>query len=679
MNSEYDYIIVGSGPAGIYTAYMTRKMNPGASIIILESENQIGGRTKNILWNGKIINLGAEHIRKKDRHMIRLMDELKIPKRTEKVDIISLKSKNWVNEKIEMIKDYAIKNKFLRNSHTAEAIIKDKILKHDYDEFISSYGYTDFTKSDLVDTTEYYGFEDFISDDDMFYKVDWNVLLNKMLGNIPVIFGSTVTDIINNNKGAYVICANEQVYTGKKIYFAGNIQTAKMIFKDHSKKHLLDNIDYYPFAKVFIKTNEDFFKNVKNNTEIMYTKGPLQRIVRYEKNLYSIYVDSNYTIDILKNLHNHEWYQDQLSRLFHLPINFKILDIKSIYWNLGTHCFKPLHHNYQDREKFRKNVQEFDKNIYIVGEMISKNQGWVEGAIESYHLLHDYSGYLTSYQIPNNIIESKVKGYEVFPTIIRDTKGDLNLIVKCHKESTDEKFLNIWMKLQYNIPGMIKIKEHFAVGDYHYIICRKTNMCKSLIMIERDDKIKKNFFNILFAIMIMDRNNIQYTLEMENQIITNDDYLVILPIKPIIPNKYNTIRILYYTLPKLITSYYNHDTNVNVSTDFFGDNDIDSLNSYLSVGWIANMYKKTDLSKLQLIENIFERDTSIVKRTTVDFNNYNLFSIFLKKSQFSYKEEFDHIDVWKDKNHFAGTIYKNQIKIYIGNSRDLIELENVLG
>lgn len=680
MHTEYDYVIVGSGPAGIYTAYMTKKMNPSASIVILESDNQIGGRTKNTLWNDKIINLGAEHIRKKDRHLIRLIDELKIPKKTERVDIISSKSKNWLNEKINAIKDYVAKNKSLRNSHTAETIIKDKILKNDYDEFINSYGYTDFTKSDIVDTVDHYGFEDFVSEGDLFYKIDWNMLLHKMIGNIPVIFGSSVCEISQKDKGVCVVCANEQVYFAKKVYFAGNIQTAKMIFKNHHKKNLLDNIDYYSFAKVFIKTSYDFFKEHKNNTEIMYTRGPLQRIIRFEKNLYCIYVDSNYTIDILKNLHDREWYDHQLSRLFQLPNDFKILDVKAMHWNLGTHYFKPLHPGYQDREKFRKSIQEFDNNIYIVGEMISKNQGWVEGAIESYHLLHDYAGYLSSYQLPKSIIEHKVKTYEVFPNSIRDTVGNLNLIIKCHKGSSDEKFLDTWMKLQNNIQGMIKIKEHFLVNDYRYIICQKNNTIKSLRMYERNIKIKKSFFNILFAIMIMERNKIQYTLETENQIIINDEIFVILPVKPTIPCKQNTLNVLYYSLPKIITSHYgyNIDDSDDINAVFFDKNKIDSLNSFLSVKWIAELFKQSDLSKLQLVENTFIRNTTIEKKINVNFKKYNLFILFLNCSQFSYQDEFDHIDVWKENNYFSATIYKDRISVYVGNSKDLIELENAL-
>lgn len=679
MHNEYDYIIVGSGPAGIYAAYMTKKMNPAASVVILESESQIGGRTKNTFWNGKLINLGAEHIRMKDKHLIRVIDELKVPKRIEKVDIVSSKSKNWINERIEMINEYTAKNKSLRHTHTAEAIIKEKVLKNDYDEFIKSYGYTDFTKSDLVDSVDHYGFGDFISEGDLFYKIEWDVLLRKMLGNIPVIFGSAVSEILPDETGIRVICANEKSYTGKKLYFAGNIQTAKMIFKNHPKKHLLDNIDYYSFAKVFIKTNMDFFKDLKNNTEIMYTRGPLQRIIRFEKNLYCIYVDSHHTVEILKNLQDYEWYRNQLTRLFQLSDNFKITDIKPVYWNLGTHCFKPLHLNYHDRERFRKDVQEFDKNIYIVGEMISKNQGWVEGAIESYHLLHDYTGYLTSYQFSKTVIESKVKGCETIRHSIRDANGDPHLVIKCQKASSDEKFLNTWMKLQRDVQGMIKIKEHFVADDYRYIICQKTNVHKPMRMVDRNVKIEKSFFNILFAIIIMERNKIQYTLEMENQVIINDEIFVILPIKPTFPNKQHTVSMLYYTLPNLIASYYYGNDLGDISSEFFKGGKIDSLNSFLSVKWLGDLFKKTDLSKLQLTENTFVRDTGIEKRSSVNFKKYNLFPLFLNRSQFSYQEESDHIDVWKDKNHFSATIYKDRIEIYVGNSKDLIDLENVLG
>ena len=53
------------------------------------------------------------------------------------------------------------------------------------------------------------------------------------------------------------------------------------------------------------------------------------------------------------------------------------------YWPVGTHYFKPLPRNWNSRKDFLEHVQNPRENLYVVGEMVSRNQGWTEGALES--------------------------------------------------------------------------------------------------------------------------------------------------------------------------------------------------------------------------------------------------------------------------------------------------------
>ena len=63
-----------------------------------------------------------------------------------------------------------------------------------------------------------------------------------------------------------------------------------------------------------------------------------------------------------------------------------IENIKDFYWKNGTHYYAPLSSNFKNRQEFIKTVQRPDKNILIVGELISIHQGWVEGALESVNI-----------------------------------------------------------------------------------------------------------------------------------------------------------------------------------------------------------------------------------------------------------------------------------------------------
>ena len=60
----------------------------------------------------------------------------------------------------------------------------------------------------------------------------------------------------------------------------------------------------------------------------------------------------------------------------------KLITIKSYYWPIGTHYYSPLK-GFSSRELFLKTVQHPIPNMLVVGEAVSRNQGWTEGALES--------------------------------------------------------------------------------------------------------------------------------------------------------------------------------------------------------------------------------------------------------------------------------------------------------
>ena len=50
-------------------------------------------------------------------------------------------------------------------------------------------------------------------------------------------------------------------------------------------------------------------------------------------------------------------------------------DFISAYWKHGIHYYRP-------NSNINKVLSEYEKNgLYFIGEMVSNNQGWVEGAV----------------------------------------------------------------------------------------------------------------------------------------------------------------------------------------------------------------------------------------------------------------------------------------------------------
>ena len=64
------------------------------------------------------------------------------------------------------------------------------------------------------------------------------------------------------------------------------------------------------------------------------------------------------------------------------PLN--IMSIRDYYWNDGTHYYTPIHPTeYKSRPEFIRKAQHPMHGMVVVGEVVSRDQGWVEGALES--------------------------------------------------------------------------------------------------------------------------------------------------------------------------------------------------------------------------------------------------------------------------------------------------------
>ena len=120
--------------------------------------------------------------------------------------------------------------------------------------------------------------------------------------------------------------------------------------------------------------------------------GPLQKIIPMDANkgVYMIAYSDNENATLLKpylknNEENREFFCTLLEKSLGIPENsLHLIAIKDYYWSIGTHYYTPLQRKlYKNREDFIEKAQHPEKNILVVGEMVSLNQGWTEGALES--------------------------------------------------------------------------------------------------------------------------------------------------------------------------------------------------------------------------------------------------------------------------------------------------------
>ena len=403
MSQIYDIIIIGSGISGLYAAYNIQKMSPSTSFIILEKYKQkwIGGRTNNDMFCGTRVVTGAGIGRKrKDKLLIRLLNELDLsheefsfkPYYSTQIDnIVDIKSVIQ-----HLLYEYD-KNKTrprITFKEFSKPILGDKL----YNEFLVSAGYTDYENEDAFDVIQNYGMDDNACCWKGMY-INWSQLvttLHHTIGIDKIKTSMNVVSIMKTNDNPCLFSVetdNKTVFRSNKVIVATTIDSIKQIVPGASSKNsIYSKIKGQNFLRLYGKFS-------KKSAEIMteYVKGytivpgPLQKIIPIDasKGVYMIAYSDNASATFLQQYledtpKNREVFCHLLETALGISDkSLELLAIKDYYWPIGTHYYTPLPKKYENREEFIHIAQNPEKGILVVGEVVSNNQGWANGALSS--------------------------------------------------------------------------------------------------------------------------------------------------------------------------------------------------------------------------------------------------------------------------------------------------------
>ena len=398
-NYLYDTIIIGSGNSGLYYCYKNYK-NLG-KFIIIEKNNYIGGRIKTDEFYGHTLSCGAGIGRyNKDKLLQKLLEELNIPIQ-KKISKYFNQDKKFILHILQNIRLYVDENNISNTSFK-------KILYTLYDnntciKFIREMGISDYLNEDVRETIYHYGMKDNIDKINIFY-IPWKQLINKL---INIIKEKTINDniflcnyevldvyeqlieysIFENNK-VYKIHTSKENFICKKIIFATDISLIKKIslFKINKFYKFYSFISCQPFCRIYVKFDKVTSVKIKNYIPdgILVTLNEFQKIIPISKDdgIYMIaYSDNKFAKKV--NTYSIKKISVLIKKYFKLDFNVTIIGIKKYFWKCGTHYFKPYPWNLKIWKKIIKQLQNPIENVFVIGELISFNQGWVEGALES--------------------------------------------------------------------------------------------------------------------------------------------------------------------------------------------------------------------------------------------------------------------------------------------------------
>lgn len=401
-NKQFDIIIIGSGMSGLYSAYNIKKKSPSTTFLILEKYKKewIGGRTSNEMFYGTQIVTGAG-IGRKDTNplLIKLMNELNI-------DYSEFKSiMNYSNllKPIDIVKIIdKLRIEYKKHPELHNKTFKEFFIKvlgiHLYKQFILSAGYTDYENADIKETLYNYGMDDNKGGWTGLH-IPWKKMVHKLYQEIGKQHFKFSSDVIQVNKIKDKPCLFEIKTEDNKIYYSNKVIIAttitgikKLVPGASNKNSLYQEIHGQPFLRLYAKfdkkSSEIIKKYVPNYTIV---PGPLQKIIPMDANkgVYMIaYSDNNNAIILKNHLKNTPENRNLYSELIEKSLGItedklKIIEIKDFYWPIGTHYYEPLNTSFENRDDFLNEVQHPEKGMLVVGEAVSRYQGWTEGALES--------------------------------------------------------------------------------------------------------------------------------------------------------------------------------------------------------------------------------------------------------------------------------------------------------
>jgi protoporphyrinogen oxidase len=375
------YTIIGGGIAGLYSAYILLTLYKINDIIIIEKEARLGGR----IYTHRGLEMGAGRFSTNHTLLLELLDIFGLSK-----NIIKMRN----NHQFKLIlnnNDYTIKtniSKILSKFNNNDLIKhKDTLLSHflykkigklETELLISMSGYD----RRFYNSNTYEGIKSLVSDFNedntfCFLKGGMNQLVEKMVEFLKKngVKFSTSTIFIDYKNG--IVITDKNSFHSDKIIFTLPSYLLQNIPYLNPIRSYLNNIESINICRIYAKFKSCWFKDIPKTTTNLSIRQFIP--INCENGLAMVvYNDTdnakkwlNYkksgklNAKIIKNL----------SKLFPDRIISNIEWTEFIYWECGSHTWLP-----------NATYNEYKNLLYkynIYGEVLTSNQGWVEGALIS--------------------------------------------------------------------------------------------------------------------------------------------------------------------------------------------------------------------------------------------------------------------------------------------------------
>ena len=442
MTKKYDFVIVGGGIAGLFTAYKLSETD--AKILLIEKSDYLGGRVYTVYEDNDKTNdldihyeCGAARFNQNHIHIIQCIIEMGLYddiihldhpihanlRGTEK-DFEKVYKTNKTDPKLTLkdIAEYLYnKAETIENKRkmTLKELMNKVMSKEATQFFIDAFGYnSEIEHMNAEDALRLFqnDFMDQDKDKELFFYFSKNGL-TKIIDKLEKTCESNGVEIRKNTLlidfvGDIKLTTSIGKIETKTLILTGDKQSL-MNIPALKKVKELDSVVSCPLNRIYAiypKNNgKVWFHNLHRTT----TDNDLRHIIPIdaEKGLIMIsYSDDKYANKWHKYKEEgtlQEHIQKEIKKLYpekNIPEPFYL---EEHYWKAGLHVWKKG----IDSAKVMKKIQKpfKDKEVFIVGETYCNNQGWMDGALLSAIQV------LEQLKVPNyklNVLETEKKQEE---------------------------------------------------------------------------------------------------------------------------------------------------------------------------------------------------------------------------------------------------------------------------
>jgi hypothetical protein len=333
-------------------------------------------------WHGSNIKIGAGIMAEHNINLLKLLKQLNIKPQTFNSDIRSFHEPFNMNQAIKNIKSVFKNHYDPKNKLNMMQFLVKHFDKEFVNNFIINCEYRDFLESDPYYFIKYYKIDDMSHDPYKILIIEWKNLVNK-LTKPNCHINNEVKKVKKIKDNLFKISTINNVFYTNKVIFALTLKPLNNLVSKIIDFKYKDYIGTVEFVRIYTWHK----KGYQSDQIAHYNLVPnqLQKIVKITDKILMASYSDNTNGKYWKKLISQDK-KTQIKKVENKLQNLNIGidnvdDVEIGYWKEGVHYYKPFGSIKFD--DLLKKLSKPYKNIFVIGEIVSKKQGWVEGAIES--------------------------------------------------------------------------------------------------------------------------------------------------------------------------------------------------------------------------------------------------------------------------------------------------------